>query len=340
MHVDLNDIIAFNTVVRCSGFAAAGRTMHLPGSAISRRVARLEARLGARLLNRTTRSVGLTEAGRRFYEHTARISDRVADGVRAVVATKAVPSGTLRVTAPPDDGGVIWSLISGFMTDHPNVDLVLTHTLDKVDLVAQNIDIALRGGSPPDTDLYVAHQLFDSRILLAASPTYLALRGTPKRVEELAEHDGICMDPWAPNAIRRVQGDRSYVRVQMRNRVRCNSLATAQEAAIDGLGIAPLLQLTCQQALDDGRLVEVLRGALPEHAPMWALAPLGRERSAAATALLRYLIERAAQLSAAPGQGGGQGGGQLAAQRAAEGSNHSSVAGKGPAEASTKPSAR
>lgn len=297
MGPDLNDVAVFNAVVRANGFAAAGRVLGLPGSAVSRRVARLEESVGFKLLNRTTRRVGLTEAGRRFYEHTARIVDAVAEGLQAMNATRAVPSGLLRMTAPPDDGGIIWALISGFLVDHPNVDLVLTHTLEKVDLVSQQIDIALRGGPPPDSDLYTAHQLFDSRILLAASPGYLARRGKPERVEDLADHDGICMDPWAPNAIRRVRGDRAYVRVQMRNRIRANSLATAQKAALDGLGIAPLLHLTCRTALESGRLVEVLRGALPDHAPMWALAPLGRQRSAAADALLRHIVETAARLA-------------------------------------------
>ncbi len=296
MDIDLNDVAVFNAVVEANGFAAAGRTLGLPGSAVSRRVARLEKRLGFKLLNRTTRRVGLSEAGRRLYAHTGGISEALTEGVRAMTATRAAPSGLLRVTAPPDDGGVIWTLLSGFMRDHPNVDLVLTHTLEKVDLISEQIDIALRGGPPPDTDLYTAHMLFDSRILLAASPRYLAERGTPERVEDLADHDGICMDPWAPNAIRRVRGDRAYVRVQMRNRLRANSLATARKAAVDGLGIAPLLHLTCRAALESERLVEVLRGALPDSAPMWALAPLGRQRSAAADALLSHLVETAERL--------------------------------------------
>jgi len=297
MDLDLNDVAVFNAVVRESGFAAAGRALGLPGSAVSRRVARLEDRLGFKLLNRTTRRIGLTEAGRRFHAHTAGISDAVTEGVRAMNASRAMPSGLLRVTAPPDDAGIIWALLSGFLVAHPNVDMALTHTLAKVDLVSEQIDVALRGGPPPDTDLYAAHQLFDSRLLLAASPGYLAARGTPQDVEALADHDGICMDPWAPNAIRRVRGDRAYARVQMRNRLRANSLATAQQAALDGLGIAPLLHLTCRDNLEGGRLVEVLRGALPDHAPMWAIAPLGRQRSAAAEALLRHLVEAARRLA-------------------------------------------
>lgn len=105
------------------------------------------------------------------------------------------------------------------------------------------------------------------------------------------------MDPWAPNAIRRVDGDRGPVRVHMRNRVRANSLDTARRAAVSGLGIAPLLQLTCQPELDDGRLVEVLRGALPDAAAMWLVYPADRERSAAANALVAHLLSAAAALT-------------------------------------------
>lgn len=96
------------------------------------------------------------------------------------------------------------------------------------------------------------------------------------------------MDPWAPNAIRRVKRDHTYVRVHMRNRIRAKSLETARRAAVDGLGIAPLLELTCRKELERGELVEVLRGALPDTAPFWALVPLARTRSAAASALLAW----------------------------------------------------
>ncbi len=295
--LDFNDIVVFTEVVRQRGFAAAGRALDLPGSAVSRRVARLEERLGSKLLHRTTRRVGLTEAGRRFYEHTARIAGLVDAGRRAVEDSHQTPTGTLRVTAPPDDGGVIWDLLSGFSRAHPKVDLIVTHTLEKLDMIEHEIDLALRGGPPPDSDLYTAHLLFDSRILLVASPAYLALRGVPERVEALAGHDGVCMDAWAPNAIRRVQGDQAYVRVQMRNRIRSNSLQTAKMAALEGLGIAPLLLLTCQAELEAGALIEVLRGALPDSAAFWALTPLGRERSAAANALLAHVQAAALRLS-------------------------------------------
>ena len=185
---------------------------------------------------------------------------------------------------------MIWQALSGFVRDHPAVDLEIRHTLEYVDLIDQRIDVALRGGAPPDSTELVAHLMWDSRMLLAASPEYLALHGTPKSVEDLANHAGVCMDRWAPNAIRRVDGDRGPVRVEMRNRIAANSLDTAQRAALDGLGIAPLMLLTCQEDLDRGSLVEVLRGALPDSARSWIVYPRAKRRSAAAQALIDHLL--------------------------------------------------
>jgi DNA-binding transcriptional LysR family regulator len=295
--MNLNDVVVFHAVVQAGGFTAAARILDQHPSAVSRRVARLERAVGTPLLHRTTRRVGLTAQGRLFYEGTAEIPKHVRGALQAIADTQARPTGRLRVTAPPDDGGVIWALLSGFLQDHPDIDLHLIHTLENLDLIEHDIDVALRGGRPPDVPQFTAHTLFDSRILLAASPAYLAARGTPRRVEELADHDGLCMDPWAPNAIRRVDGDRGPVRVHLRNRLAANRLDTARRAALDGLGIAPLLELTCRPDLQAGRLVEVLRGALPDSAPFVAVTRLRKERTAAASALLDHLKTQAPLLA-------------------------------------------
>jgi len=285
--------MVFAAVVRTHGFSAAARELGLPPSAVSRRIKRLEEELRTKLLHRTTRRVGLTPAGRVYYERIGRIPRLLHEGERAIHDTRDAPRGTLRVAAPPEDNGVIWSTLRGFVLSHPDVDLEVLHSLEYIDLIDREIDVALRGGAPPDSPDLVAQQLWSSRILLAASPEYLALRGTPVESEDLADHDGICMDAWAPNAITRVSGDRGHVRVTMRNRVRANSLETARLAALDGLGVAPLLELTCQGDLDRGALVEVLRGALPMSAKGWFVYPVARERSAAAQALIDHLANLA-----------------------------------------------
>ncbi len=290
MKLDLNDVLVFTEVVRCGSFTAAGRKLDLPPSAISRRVARLEERLGFRLLNRTTRAQGLTESGRIYYERTAQIAHDIDEALRAVHEFRATPSGLLRVTAPPDDGGVIWEMFTGFVRDHPEVDLELIHSLDKLDIVKEGIDVALRGGPPPDSTLLRATKLVDSRLVLVASPHYLERHGTPKHPKELSEHCCIAMDTWVPNAIAALQGPDGPVRVDLRNRIRTNRQETARKAALDGLGIAPMVAFTCWRELRSGALVEVLHGALPGPAPMWAIYPASRSKSAATQALIDHLV--------------------------------------------------
>lgn len=290
MKVELSDVMVFAAVVRNGGFSAAARELELPPSAVSRRVKRLEERLGAKLLHRTTRRVGLTAAGRAYYEHIARVPRLLEEAERAAHETHDRPKGTLRIAAPPEDNGVIWATLHGFLASHPDVDIELHHSLTYIDIIEEEIDVALRGGAPPDSPDLVAQQIWDSRILLAASPEYLSLHGTPTQVEELADHVGICMDGWAPNALTRVSGEGGPVRVNMHNRIRANSLETARLAALDGFGIAPLLELSCQTDLDRGALVEVLRGALPMSAKGWVVYPRARKRSAAAQALIDHLV--------------------------------------------------
>ena len=297
MSIDLNDVVAFNQVVAEASFTGAGRRLGVPASAMSRRISRLEAALGFKLLHRTTRKVALTAAGRVYYERTARIALDVEEAQRAVLEYLETPSGLLRVTAPPDDGGVIWSMISGFVRDHPQVELELIHTLDYVDLITEGIDVALRGGQPPDSNQLRARKLIDSRFVLVASPQYLAARGVPTRPEELVDHDCVCMDTWVPNAFRSLQGPDGPVEVQFRNRIRSNRQETARKAALDGFGIAPMVAMTCWRQLQSGALVEVLPGALPFPAQFWAVYPLAKAKSAATQALIEHLVRNVPELS-------------------------------------------
>lgn len=297
MSVDFNDVVVFTEVVRHSSFTAAGRQLGLPASAVSRRVARLEQVLGFKLLHRTTRRVGLTDAGRVYYERTAHIGHDVRDARRAVHDYLDTPTGQLRVTAPPDDGGVIWAMVSGFVRDHPEVELELIHTLEYLDLITAGIDVALRGGQPPDSLELRARKLVDSRFVLVASPRYLERRGRPTRPEQLVDHDCVAMDSWVPNAFATLMGPDGPVAVDFRNRVRSNSQETARKAALDGFGIAPMVEMTCWRQLESGALVEVLPGALPGPAAFWAIYPAARRTSAATRAFVDHLLRNVPQLA-------------------------------------------
>ena len=288
--VNLDDVVVFTEVVAAGSFSGAARKLGVPPSSVSRRIARLESDLGFTLLHRTTRRVGVTHAGRIYYERTARILYEVEDAARAVVEFQATPSGQLRVTAPPDDGGVIWSMLTGFIRDHPQVEVEVIHTLDYVDLIADNIDVALRGGAPPDSTQLAARRLVDSRFVLVASPRYLERRGVPQRPQDLEGHDCIAMDNWIPNAIKALIGPDGPVRVTFRNRVRTNRQETTRKAALDGFGIAPMVEMTCSKELESGSLVEVLPGAIPFPANFWAVYPLARSQNSATRALVEHLV--------------------------------------------------
>ncbi len=290
MRTEIGDVLIFAAVVRANGFSAAARELEIEPSVVSRRVKRLERALETTLLHRTTRQVGLTAAGRAYYERIARVPALLDDAERAMFEAHETPKGTVRVAAPPEDGGVVWATIRSFFTAFPDIDVQIEHSLEYVDLIEREIDVAMRGGDPPDSGDLVAQPLWNSRMLLAASPAYLQRSGTPARVEDLGDHRGVCMDGWAPNALRRLGGDRSLVRVSMRNRVRANSLETARLAALDGLGIAPLLEMSCRADLNRGALVEVLRGALPDSAKGWIVYPVAKERSAAVQALIDHVV--------------------------------------------------
>ncbi len=298
MKADPTDVLVFVAVADAGSFTAAAKALDLPTSAVSRRVARLEETLGERLLHRTTRRVGLTDVGRIFHARVAGIPGQLEEAERALRETRESPGGLVRVTAPPDDGGLIWQLLEGFVRSHPEVELEIVHTLDYLDLVEEGIDVAIRGGEAPDSTLFTAHALLRSRILLAAAPSYLEERGTPTTVDALADHDGVGMDGWAPNAIRRLDG--SPTRVTMRNRVRSNRLDTVQAAVLAGLGIGPLLALNVRRELAEGALVEVLRGCLPMDSALWAIYPAGRRGTAAAKALVAHLLATAKLLVPEP----------------------------------------
>jgi len=297
MGVDLNDVAVFVEVAAAGSFTLAAKSIGVPPSAVSRRVARLEERLGVKLIHRTTRSLGLTEAGRIYFERAGRVTRDLADAARALEALQDKPSGVVRMTAPPDDGGIIWALVSGFLKTHPGVDLEITHTLDYLDLVEHQIDVALRGGSPPDSTVFSAAKLFESRMLLVASPAYLAEHGTPSTLADLGKHNCVAMDNWAPNGLRNTPGERGPVRVDTRNRLRVNKLDTVRMAAIDGLGIAPMIAFNCWRELQEGVLVEVIPGTFPGPAPFWAVYPAGRKASAATRALVEHLIKTAPSLA-------------------------------------------
>jgi DNA-binding transcriptional LysR family regulator len=187
----LNRLLYFNCVVETGSISEASRIFDVQPSSISRQLAVLEQELGVRLLNKTTRNTGLTEAGHKYYEFSQRIVSEFDEAKRVVNDLQEKPKGQLKVSMTVGFGeSVVLPLISKFMSLYPDIDIKLELTERVVDLVEENIDVAIRSGRLPDSSM-IAKRLANNNFLLCASPQYLANKGTPDSPEDLIDHQCI-----------------------------------------------------------------------------------------------------------------------------------------------------
>src|SRR5262245_41460773 len=239
MH-DLNDLFAFAKVVQHGGFSAAARALHVTKSSLSKRVARLEALYGVRLIERSTRGLRITSVGRAVYEQCE--SMVAAAEAAAVVAAEAIAlaKGTVRVACQPDLlPNMLTAMLSGFMAAYPEVRLALAVSNRRVDLVKEGFDVALRVRERLDTDQdLVVKRLGVSRRILVADPAHLSQRAPVCGVADLpngpllAGRDEVIDERWA---LWHEDGEEAFV--DFKPRLACSDLQGLLEAALDGTGI-------------------------------------------------------------------------------------------------------
>jgi LysR family transcriptional regulator, regulator for bpeEF and oprC len=259
-------------VVDLNGFSAAARTLGVPKAAVSRAVADLEKSLGVRVLERTTRRISLTPAGRLVYPHAKRVVEEF-DAAHVLIAKLQAPmSGPLRVVADPTYGRVLLSpLVPRFLESFPEVPLDVTlHAVDD----SQPWDVAIRAGLPDDAT--VEHRLLGSLpAVLVATPQYLLQHGTPMKPEDLSQHDLFTPESDRPD-LYRVELSRNSQRAEVRAapRLTVNDPAVIHAASAAGLGIGLLPEFLCRQGLATGRLKQVLGDwSLPPAASLYAVYP-------------------------------------------------------------------
>jgi DNA-binding transcriptional LysR family regulator len=288
--MDLNRAAVFVRVVDEGGFSAAARALRLPKSSVSRSVALLEEELGARLLQRSTRKVHLTEAGTAFYDRASRGLAGVEEAAAAVADLQGSLRGSVRITAPVDAG--VWLLapvVARFVALHPavHVDVVLTGRV--VDLVAEGIDFALRAGVLRDASL-IARKLGRADLALYATPAYLARKGTPARPADLARHDCILFRPDRGRATWTLTGPAGVEEVEVGGPVGADDFSFVQRIVVAGAGIGLLPSFLCTDAASTGGLTRVL----PEHrgpgGPFHLVYPSARYLPARATAFRDFLL--------------------------------------------------
>ena len=262
----IDSVAVFAEVAERGSFSGAAKHLHRSAAAVTRAVAELEARLGVRLLNRTTRAVSVTEAGQRFLVGARRVLADLAEVEQGAVGQGQAPRGELRVTAPIVFGRRhVLPLVTDFLKQYPEVSVRLALLDRPVDLVEDGLDVAIRIGTLADTSAIAVRVGAMHRIAVAA-PGYLRRRGQPESPADLAGHDVIAFA-----GIDRVERWRfaGGVEARLRPRLTVNTAEAAIDAAVAGFGITRVLSYQAADALSDRRLVRLLReheaGATPVH---------------------------------------------------------------------------
>lgn len=272
--VDLNELVVFTRVVQAGSFTAAARTLGMPKSSVSKKVSDLEARIGARLLQRTTRRLGLTDAGRVYFARTARIVTEAEDAERAVQQLQAAPRGLLRVSVPLSFG-MLGGVVASFLREHPDVELEIVCTDRLVDLVEDGFDVAVRAGVLQDTSL-VARSLGSIRRVLVASPAYLRKRGTPRAPEALCEHACIAFGSVAAPSLWSLHDGTAQRDVRVSPRLVVNDFDMMLTAARAGVGIAWALESLAANDLREKTLRRVLPAWRSSETPVHVIYPTSR----------------------------------------------------------------
>jgi DNA-binding transcriptional LysR family regulator len=292
MRLKLDAIAAFHAVVETGSISAAARRLGVAKSVVSKRVTELEAGIAATLLKRSTRSVLLTENGQAFYERTRALLGELEDAANAVGAKGAGLRGTIRLAAPMSFGTLyLGQLLWPFLARHPELEVAVDLDDKLVDLLGLGYDLGLRIGRLADSSL-IGRRLAEVRVVLCASPEYLARRGTPRHLEDLASHDCIgyahltAGQVWQFEAPRLNQTPRS---IRVKGRFVANNGELMRDAAIAGLGLACLPEFMLADALSGGRLVALLESARPLPSAVYALYPRDRQGSPRVTALVEHL---------------------------------------------------
>lgn len=265
---DLNDLVFFAEVVEHGGFAAAGRSLGLPKSKLSRRVAELEARLGVRLLQRTTRKLSLTAVGEQLHRHCVALRENAQAAEDVVALALSEPSGTLRVACPVTLAQTtVGPLLPLFLARHPQVRVDMRVSNRVVDLVEEGVDVALRVRQTlDDSGSLVIKRLAISQTLLVASPDQLARQGTPTSLEALQHMDTVSMSATDGVASWTLVGPDGRTRLfSHRPRVVADDLLSLQYAVRQGTGLGMLPDYLCRDDLKAGHLRQLLPG--------WATPP-------------------------------------------------------------------
>jgi DNA-binding transcriptional LysR family regulator len=305
--LDLNDVAIFVQVVRCGSFAEASRRLGVPPNTLSRRVQQLEAQLGTRLMQRSTRHLTLTSAGQVFLERCSGAVEGLMDAGEELLAVNQEPSGLVRVAAPADFFDFFaMEWLTEFLVAHPKVRVDFVLSDGRADLIADRIDVAFRGGILEDSGLFARKVLDAGSDGLVASPAYIARRGVPATLQDLVDHDCLAFSHPSGKATWRVTGpDGAPAEVQVAGRFSGNTAQALRKAALAGLGIALLPSTLTQRDLRAGLLVPMLPGYHRLGHGVHMVYPSRRYLPLAVSAFIELVISKMGAMQELPPQGDG-----------------------------------
>ncbi|MEM8788420.1 MAG: LysR family transcriptional regulator [Pseudomonadota bacterium] len=289
----LSEMEAFVSVVDQGGFTDAARKLGMSKSAVSKHVSALEARLGARLLNRTTRRVNPTEIGLAYYDRATTVLNGATEADEMVSAMQTAPRGSLRISVPVSFGLTqVSRLVGEFLNAYPDVSVNMVLDDRFVELVAEGFDLAIRIGRLEDSSLR-ARKLAESKVVLVASADYVARHGEPKSVDDLSAHTLLHYSNLSTGnfwRLRTKSGEERHIRVG--GRLTANNGESLMRAAETGLGIALIPAFILGDAVKSGRLISLEPAAELDTLGIYAVYPPGRFTQPKLRAFIDFLAER------------------------------------------------
>ncbi|TCF99610.1 LysR family transcriptional regulator [Paraburkholderia strydomiana] len=282
----------FVAVVEAGSLTAAAERFEISSAMVGKHIRSLEARLGTRLLTRTTRRQSLTEIGRQYYEQCRRILADVKDAESLAESMAAAPRGVLKVTVPLTYGVEIFSpAMTDYLSEWPEVTLELDLSNRMTDLVEEGFDAAVRIGQLQDSS-FVARPLKPYRMRACASPAYLARAGIPRTPADLADHECLGFLHWGREGAWRLGGESAAENALRAGRFRANNGQALKVAALRGFGLVLQPEALLAREIASGELVSVLEEHLPEGAPVHLVYPRDRRATPKLTSFIDFVIER------------------------------------------------
>lgn len=277
----------FVAVAEMESFTGAAKRLGISTAQVSRQISALETRLSTKLFYRTTRKVSVTEAGQIYYQHCRQVLDGLEEAERTITNLQLAPRGKLRLTAPVTYGEkTIAPLVNDFVLRYPELEVQMRLTNQKLDLVAEGYDLAVRLGKLEDSSM-MARRLASRTQYVCASPDYLSTYGVPHTLSELELHNCLQgnLDYW------RFQDQGKARNIRVKGNIRCNSGWALLDAALKGIGIVQLPDYYVQPSLESGQLISLLEHYQEPDDGIWALYPHNRHLSPKVRMLLDFLSE-------------------------------------------------